>query len=73
MVSASTAELGPPRFGVTWRFLVNMVVLVVQYAMPMNRLGNLLSTDDKRFTASGLSRMLRYVATRRSTWLRAWF
>lgn len=64
MISASTAPLGPPRFAVTWRFLINMVVLVVQYAMPMNRLANLLSTDDKRFTSGALARMLRMVAER---------
>lgn len=64
VVSASTAQLGPPRYSVTWDFLTHMTVLVVQYAMPMNRLGTLLSTDDKRFSAGGLSRMLRYVAQR---------
>ena len=37
MVSASTASLGPPRYAVTWGFLAHMVLLVVQYAMPMNR------------------------------------
>ena len=41
-----------------------MAVLVVQYAMPMNRLGTLLSTDAKRFSAGTLARMLRYVAQR---------
>jgi hypothetical protein len=64
MLSASTATLGPPRLGVTWRFLVNTAVMVVQYAMPMNRLAHLLSTDDKRFTAASLARLLRYVAER---------
>lgn len=62
VLSASTLELGPPRFGVTWRFLTNVAVLVVQYAMPMNRLGALLSTNEKRFSAAALSRMLRYTA-----------
>ena len=62
VISASTAELGPPRFRVTWGFLVNMVILVVQYAMPMSRLANMLSSSHKRFTAGGLARMLRYVA-----------
>lgn len=64
VVSASTASLGPPRYSVTWDFLANMAVLVVQYAMPMNRLATLLSTDDKRFSAGSLARMLRYVAQR---------
>ena len=64
VVSASTAELGPPRYSVTWEFLAHMVVLVVQYAMPMNRLATLLSTDAKRFSAGTLARLLRYVAQR---------
>jgi len=64
MLSASTAVLGPPRLGVTWRFLVNAAVMVVQYAMPMNRLAHLLSTEEKRFTAAALARHLRYVAER---------
>jgi hypothetical protein len=64
MVSASTAALGPPRYAVTWGFLAHMALLVVQYAMPMNRLATLLSTDAKRFSAGALARMLRYVARR---------
>ena len=48
----------------TWGFLARMVSLVVQYAIPMNRLATLLSTDAKRFTAGALARMLRYVARR---------
>jgi hypothetical protein len=38
--------------------------LVVQYAMSMNRLAQLLSTEAKRFSAGALARMLRYVAHR---------
>lgn len=64
VISASTAELGPPRYAVTWEFLAHMTVLVVQYAMPMNRLATLLSTDAKRFTAGALARLLRYVSQR---------
>lgn len=64
VVSKSTAELGPPRYSVTWDFLAHMTVLVVQYAMPMNRLATLLSTETKRFSAGSLARLLRYVAER---------
>jgi hypothetical protein len=64
VVSTSTAPLGPPRYAVTWEFLAHMTVLVVQYAMPMNRLATLLSTETKRFTAGALARLLRYVAQR---------
>ena len=63
-MSASTASFGPRGYAVTWGFLAHMVVLVVQYAMPMNRLATLLSTDAKRFSAGALARMLRYVAHR---------
>ncbi len=64
ILSPSTNSLGPPRYSVTWSFLAHMAVLVVQYAMPMNRLAILLSTGPKRFSAGGLARMLRYVAQR---------
>ena len=64
VVSQSTAALGPPRYAVTWDFLAHMTILVVQYAMPMNRLAMLLSTDAKRFSAGALARLLRYVAQR---------
>ena len=64
VMSTSTAALGPPRYAVTWEFLAHMAVLVVQYAMPMNRLAGLLTTDAKSFSAGALSRMLRYVAQR---------
>jgi hypothetical protein len=64
VVSASTRSLGPPGYAVTWGFLAHMVILVVQYAMPMNRLAQLMSTEAKRFSAGALARMLRYVAHR---------
>jgi hypothetical protein len=64
VMSTSTAELGPPRYAVTWEFLAHMTILVVQYAMPMNRLAALLSTEAQRFSAGMLARQLRYVAQR---------
>jgi len=64
VLSGSTASLGPPRYSVTWGFLTNMAMMATQYAMPLHRLANLLSTQDKAFTASSLSRMLRYVGER---------
>jgi hypothetical protein len=64
IVSASTTSLGPPRYAVTWDFLVHMTLLSVQCAMPINRLANLLSTDVKRFSSGSLSRLLHYVAER---------
>lgn len=64
VVSASTRTIGPPRYAVTWGLLAHMTVLVVQYAMPMNRIATLLSTDEKTFRAGALARMLHYVAER---------
>jgi hypothetical protein len=62
MLSASTNELGPPRFAVTWDFMVHVVILVVLYAMPFHRLGRLLSTQEKRFSAGALYKMTHYAA-----------
>jgi len=64
VITASTRDFGPARYGVTWDALATLTILVGQFAMPLNRLGVMFSTDTKRFTASALSRMLRYVATR---------
>lgn len=64
VIAPSTLEYGPPRYSVTWRALATLAVLVGQFAMPFNRLGTLLSTPGKRFTAGALSRMLHYVARR---------
>ena len=64
VIAASTAEFGPPRYSVTWSALATQAVLVGQFALPLNRLGTMLSTAGKRFTAGGLGRMLRYVMAR---------
>ncbi len=64
VVSASTAQYGPPRFSVTWGALATLAVMVGQFAMPLNRLATMLSTSLKRFTTGSLSRMTHYVATR---------
>lgn len=64
MLSGSTAAFGPPRYAVTWDFLANLTILVAQYAMPMNRISTLLSTEEKSFSSSSLSRLLRYVGER---------
>lgn len=64
VVTASTSAYGPPRYAVTWSALATLAVLVGQFAMPLNRLGTMLSTTAKRFTTATLSRMLHYVAER---------
>ena len=64
IISGSTEEWGPRGYAVTWEFLAHMAVLVAQYAIPMNRLAKMLSTDEQRFTSSAFSRFLQYVARR---------
>jgi len=64
VVAASTHELGPPRYTVTWSALATLAMMVAQYALPLNRLATMLSTAGKRFTAGSLGRLLHYVAER---------
>jgi hypothetical protein len=64
VISGSTSEYGPVRFSVTWGALATLAMLVGQYALPFNRLGTLLSSAQKRFTAGALGRLLHYVAQR---------
>jgi hypothetical protein len=64
VVTGSTGEWGPARFQVTWSALATLATLVAQYALPLNRLGTLLSSSQKRFSAASLGRMLHYVAER---------
>lgn len=64
VIAASTLEYGPPRYSVTWDALATLAMLTAQFALPFNRLGTLLSTSQKRFTAGALGRMLHYVAQR---------
>jgi hypothetical protein len=64
VITGSTSGYGPPRFSVTWDAMATLATLVGQFALPLNRLGTLLSTPQKRFSAGGLGRMLHYVAQR---------
>lgn len=64
VIAPSTLEYGPPRYSVTWDALATLAVLTAQFALPFNRLGTLLSTPQKRFSAGALGRMLHYVAQR---------
>jgi len=64
VIAASTLEYGPPRYSVTWDALATLATLTAQFALPFNRLGTLLSTREKRFSAGTLGRMLHYVAQR---------
>ena len=64
LVSASTEDIGPPKSKVTWEFLASMVVLVAQYALPLNRFAALASSPVKTFMSSEISRHFQYVASR---------
>lgn len=64
VLAPSTTEYGPARYAVTWGALATLAELAGQMALPFNRLGKMLSTTEKKFTAAGLSRMLHYVAQR---------
>ncbi len=64
VVSASTADIGPPRYAATWQALATLAVMIAQYATPLNRLARMLTTNAKRFTAGGLGRMAHYIAKR---------
>jgi hypothetical protein len=62
--TGNVQEFGPKGFAVTWQALATLAVMVGQFAMPLHRLGTMLSSATKRFTATSLSRMAHYVAER---------
>ena len=64
VLSGDVRAHGPKGFAVTWQALATLAVMVGQFAIPLNRLGTMLSTASKRFTATSLSRMAHYVAER---------
>jgi hypothetical protein len=64
MVSASTKEFGPEGFNVTWNFLANLVIMMAQYAMPLNRIANMISSVEKKFSSSSLSKQVQFVASK---------
>lgn len=64
IINPSTACYGPPKFSVTWGFLVNVTIMVASGAMPMNRLARFISTADKEFKSGTLYKMMHYVARR---------
>jgi hypothetical protein len=64
VVTGDVSEHGPRGFAVTWPAMATLAVMVGQFAMPLNRLGTMLSTATKRFTSTSLARMAHYVAER---------
>lgn len=64
IISASTAAYGPSGYSVTWNFLSTISILVSQYALPLNRIAGMLSSGQKTFSSSMMSKYYCYVATR---------
>lgn len=62
IVRADVEPYGPAKLQVTWDFLVNTALLISQFAMPMHRLGRLLSVSGRRISAAQMSRYYRFVA-----------
>ena len=64
VICGDVHEHGPKGFAVTWQAMATLAVMVGQFAMPLNRLGTMLSTATKKFTSTSLGRMTHYVAAR---------
>jgi Transposase IS66 family len=61
-VRASTAQVGPPGWQITWNAMVNIVHLIVVFSMPAHRAAAFLGNDKKAFGESTLLRVIQYVA-----------
>ena len=62
--AGNVQEFGPKGYAATWQALATLAVMVGQFAMPLHRLGTMLSSATKKFTATSLARMAHYVAER---------
>ena len=61
---ASIQELGPKGMKVTWNFLSQLVLLVVGFAVPLNRISGIFQTPSFRLSTASLCRYLSFVARR---------
>ena len=61
-VRASMAVIGPEGWNVTWNAMVNIVQLVVVFAMPAHRAAAFLGNNKGAFSESTIQRILQYVA-----------
>ncbi len=59
-VTASTDEIGPPNSQATWTAIVNTIICVIGYAIPLNRLATMLTPSCPYFTSSRLCSFLDY-------------
>ena len=64
LVSRSLNSVGPEGYQITWGFLVTVVFLVTQYAMPFERIARMVSTPEKSFSSSQIYRYFLYAAQR---------
>lgn len=62
VVSASTAKIGPEGWQITWNAMVNLVHLVVVFAMPAHRAAAYLGNDEGVFGESTILRVIQYTA-----------
>lgn len=62
VISGDVRPYGPKGFAVTWDAIATLVVMVAQFAMPLNRLAMMLSTAAKRFSSTGLGRLTLFAA-----------
>ena len=61
-VTASTDEIGPPNSQATWAAIANMIIAVIGYAIPINRLALMLETSGPYFTSTRICFYLKMAA-----------
>ena len=61
-VRASTSEVGPEGWQITWNAMVNIVHLIVVFSMPAHRAAAFLGNDKNVFGESTLLRVIQFVA-----------
>lgn len=60
ILSASCESDGPDNMNITWEGLANTLILILAYAVPMERIGRMIGNP--YFSASNISRWIRKVA-----------
>jgi hypothetical protein len=62
LIAGDILDIGPARADVTWRFLSFMSIMLAQQVCPMNRLARMVTTPDRKFTSTDISRYFPFVA-----------
>jgi len=60
--TSAKVEDGPAKYQITWSGIVQLVMLVIGMALPLNRLSNCLKTKISYFSPSRIYSMLKYTA-----------